>query len=86
MSRAKVGRWGKNLAIRVPVAVAKAAHLNEGEDVEVEMRDHDIVIRRASTRQRADAMKAMEELLRMRKRNKLRGITIRELIDEGRKY
>jgi antitoxin component of MazEF toxin-antitoxin module len=86
MSQSKVGRWGKNLAIRVPVAVARAAHLSDGEAVEVELRDHDIVIRRSGVHQRADAMKAMEELRRMRKRNKLRGITIRELIDEGRKY
>lgn len=86
MSRAKIGRWGKNLAIRVPVAVAKAAHLNEGENVEVEIRDHDIVIRRADAHSRADAIKAAEEIRRNRRRIKLRGETIKDLINEGRKY
>jgi len=86
MSQSKVGRWGKNLAIRVPVAVAKAARLSEGENVEVEIRDHDIVIRRASADQRADAHAAAEEIRRNRRRIKLRGETIKELINEGRKY
>ena len=37
-------------------------------------------------RERADAKAAVEEMLRERTRHKLRGIRIRELIDEGRKY
>ena len=50
------------------------------------LQDHDIVIRRGAARQKADAMKAIEEMGRIRKRNKLRGVTIKELINEGRKY
>lgn len=43
-----VGRWGKNLAIRVPGEIARAARLSDGERVEIEALDGDIVIRRAA--------------------------------------
>ncbi len=41
-----VGRWGKNLAVRFPGDVAKAARLTEGERIEIEARDGEIVLRR----------------------------------------
>jgi antitoxin MazE len=47
MSHVTVGKWGKNLAVRVPGDVARAAHLSEGERVEIEARGSEIVIRRA---------------------------------------
>jgi antitoxin MazE len=47
MSQAIVGRWGKSLAIRVPGEVAKAAGISDGERVDIEVRDRNIVIRRA---------------------------------------
>jgi antitoxin MazE len=47
MSQATVGRWGKSLAIRLPGEVAKAAGISDGERVDIEARDRDIVIRRA---------------------------------------
>ena len=50
MSQAIVGRWGKSLAVRIPGEVASAARIGGGERVEVEARDGDIVIRRASPR------------------------------------
>jgi AbrB family looped-hinge helix DNA binding protein len=50
MSQAIVGRWGKSLAVRIPSEVANAAGIGGGERVEVEARDGDIVIRRASPR------------------------------------
>ena len=46
MAEAVLGRWGKNLALRLPVNVARAARLEIGERVEVEIRDSEIVIRR----------------------------------------
>jgi len=46
MTQVIVGRWGKNLAIRVPGAVAKDAKPHLGEHLEVEARDAEIVIRR----------------------------------------
>jgi antitoxin MazE len=46
----KVGRWGKNLAVRLPVDVAHSAGLSEGEQVDVGLSDGVIVIRRAVPR------------------------------------
>lgn len=37
--QATVGKWGKNLAIRFPGALAKATRLRDGERVEIEARD-----------------------------------------------
>ena len=48
MAQIIVGKWGKNLAIRFPGEIAKAAGLRDGERVEVEARDREIVIRRAA--------------------------------------
>ena len=50
MSQAIVGRWGKSLAVRIPGEVAHAAGLTEGERVEIETRDAEIVVRRAAPR------------------------------------
>jgi antitoxin MazE len=47
MSQVTVGKWGKNLAIRFPAQIVRAAELNDGERLEIEARDGDIVIRRA---------------------------------------
>ena len=47
MSEVTVGKWGKNLAIRFPGRIAKAARLSDGERVEIDTLDGDIVIRRA---------------------------------------
>ena len=47
MSQAIVGRWGRSLAIRLPGEVAKAAGISDGERVDIEARDGDVVIRRA---------------------------------------
>ena len=85
MSRVTVGRWGKNLAIRVPFEVAKTAGLSEGEEVEIEEKDGDLVIHRPTAHVRADAQKAAEELRRARGTHTLGGLSIRELIDEGRR-
>jgi antitoxin MazE len=46
MSHATVGKWGRNLAVRFPGDVVRAAGLSEGELVEVEAHDREIVIRR----------------------------------------
>jgi antitoxin MazE len=47
MSQVIVGKWGKNLAIRLPSEIVKAAGLSDGEHVDIETHDRDIVIRRA---------------------------------------
>jgi len=85
MAQAKVGRWGKNLAIRVPFEVAQATGLSDGEHVEIETHDGDILIRRPSARARADAATAAKEILRERRKHSLGSATLRDLIEEGRR-
>ena len=85
MAQATVGRWGKNLAIRFPLEIAKAARLSDGERVEIEARDGDIVIHRLNANADADARLAAEEIIEESGRHTLDGITIRELLDEGRR-
>jgi antitoxin MazE len=46
VSRVIVGKWGKNLAIRLPGEIVQAVGLCDGERVEIEARDGDILIRR----------------------------------------
>ena len=85
MSQVTVGRWGKNLAVRVPLEIAKASGLSEGERVQIEAHDGDIVIRRPAARARADAEAAAEEIIGESRSYSLGRITIRQLIEEGRR-
>lgn len=85
MSQVTVGKWGKNLAIRVPVEVAAAAGLSEGEKVEIEAQQGDIVIRRPGARSRADAEAAADEIITESRDHSLDDISLRELLDEGRR-
>lgn len=50
MSQVTVGKWGKNLAVRFPGEIVKAAGLKDGERVQIEARDGDIVMRRVQPR------------------------------------
>lgn len=56
MSRAIIGRWGKNLAIRFPVEVAKAADLSDGQRVEIISSQDEIVIRKLPAEVTAESM------------------------------
>ena len=87
MSHSVVGKWGKNLAIRVPMEVARAAGLTDGEQVEVETQDGDIVVRRreARIRSRQDAEAAAKEIIAQSRRHSLGGVSIRELLEDGRR-
>jgi antitoxin component of MazEF toxin-antitoxin module len=85
MSRVLVGKWGKNLAVRVPLEIAKAAGLRCGELVEIETEDGHIVIRRPAVSARLDARAAAEEIIGERTRHSLGEAAIRELIEEGRR-
>jgi antitoxin MazE len=87
MSRVIVGKWGKNLAIRVPFDVARACGLSSGERIEVEAQDGEIVIRRpaAHARMRHDAEAAAAEIIAESQRHSLGGVSIRDLLDEGRR-
>ena len=87
MSHSVVGKWGKNLAVRVPMEVARAAGLADGEKVEVETQDGDIVVRRreARVRSRRDAAAAADEIIAESRRHSLGGVSVRELLDDGRR-
>jgi antitoxin MazE len=82
-----VGRWGKNLAIRVPSEVARIAGLRDGEEVEVEIQDRDILIHRraAHARARDEAEAAAGEITAESGYYSLGTLSIRELLDEGRR-
>jgi antitoxin MazE len=47
MAQVTIGKWGKNLAVRLPNEIARASGLSDGERVEIETSDDTIVIRRA---------------------------------------
>ena len=87
MAWATVGRWGKNLAIRIPLGLAKASGLSDGERVEIEVQDGDLMIRRpeARARARSDAEAATAEIRAERKRYTLDGLSIRTLREDGRR-
>lgn len=87
MSRSVVGKWGKNLAIRVPVDVARTIGLADGETVEVDTQDGDLVIRRraAHAQARQDADAAAAEIIADSRHHSLGGLLVRELLEEGRR-
>lgn len=87
MTQVIVGKWGKSLAVRVPSDVVQAAGLTDGEAVEIEAVDGTIVIRRdaanAEARRKAEAAKA--NILALSQGITLGDISIRTLIEEGRR-
>ena len=50
MSRVTVGKWGKNLAIRLPSEIVTATGIHSGERLDIETHDGEIIIRRAVPR------------------------------------
>lgn len=56
MANAVVGRWGKNLAIRFPADIAKAAGLGDGQRVEIVSSKDTIVIRKIKAEETAESM------------------------------
>ena len=45
-----IARWGNSLAVRIPAYVADAAGLHEGDAVQIDVRDHAIVVQRTTPR------------------------------------
>lgn len=87
MTKATIGTWGKSLAVRVPADVARLAGLSDGEAVEIEAVDGDLVIRRdkAKEERRRKAEQAAAAIRAERHKYSLGGLSIRELINEGRR-
>jgi antitoxin MazE len=46
MSHSTVGRWGKNLAIRFPGDIVRTTGIRAGDEVEIEARGNEVLIRR----------------------------------------
>jgi antitoxin MazE len=46
MVQVTIGKWGNSLAVRLPGEVVQAAGWHDGERVDIEAQDGDIVIRR----------------------------------------
>jgi antitoxin component of MazEF toxin-antitoxin module len=69
----------------VPLDIAATTGLRDGERVEVEVQDGDILIRRPAAHMRADALAAAEEIIGEGLDHPLGDVTIRDLIDEGRR-
>jgi len=87
MTQVIVGKWGKNLAIRVPIDIARSAGLSDGEEVEIEELGGDILIRRSAARARTrkDAEAAAAEIIADGSNYTLGGVAIVDLRDEGRR-
>ena len=87
MSQATIGKWGNNLAVRVPHEVARASGLSDGERVEIETLDGDILIRRPAARalRRSQAEAAAAEIIAESQGYSLGAVSIRELIEQGRR-
>ncbi len=84
MAQATVGRWGKSLAIRVPHDVAKRIGLVDGERVEIDAQDRDIVIRRPAAQARKIAAMAADEIIAERQRYRLNRKSILRLVAVSR--
>src|SRR6266851_3607673 len=76
---------GQKSGDRFPLDIARAAGLSDGERVEIEARDGDIVIRRPDADAAAEAQVAAEEIIEESRRHSLGDATIRELLDDGRR-
>jgi len=71
----------------VPMDIARAAGLTDGERVEIETQDGDIIVHRDAARARArkDADIAAEEIIAESRNYTLGDVSIRELLDDGRR-
>lgn len=87
MTQVIVGKWGKNLAIRVPLEIARSAGLSDGEHVEVEQVEGNILIRRsaAQAQARADAKAAAAEIIAEARSYRLGEFSLRDLREDGRR-
>jgi antitoxin MazE len=48
LTQAVIGRWGRNLAVRLPREVAETAGIRTGDRVEIESQGDGIIIRRCA--------------------------------------
>jgi antitoxin MazE len=80
-----IGKWGKNLALRLPAEIVKATGLHTGEQVDIEMRGGEIIIRRCDAAAIAAAQIAAEEIIAESELHPLDEAEILEMVREGRR-
>jgi antitoxin component of MazEF toxin-antitoxin module len=88
MNQITVGTWGEGMASGVLRDAGRAVGLVDGERVEVEGKDGDLIIRRARKtplKGSPEALAAAEKLIENSRGVTLGDVTIRELIEEGRR-
>lgn len=82
-----LGNGGKDLAIRLPLQIARAAGQTDGENLEIEAIDGDILIRRsvahARTLEQADP--AAAEIIADGDGRTLGDVSIRSIREDGRR-
>lgn len=87
MTWTRVHTWNEREVSDLLRDVGRAAGLVDGDWVEIEAKDGQIDIRRAKKTQitgSAEALAALEEIIADSKGRSLAGLSIREMIDEGR--
>ena len=89
MTQITLGTWDQHMAEGPLQAAGRAIGLVEGEPVEIEVKGGDIIIRRPhaalSPEDQARALAALERIIENSKGVTLGDVTIRELIEEGRR-
>lgn len=80
MVKAVVGKWGKNIALRMPAEIVQTSGLALGEEVDVDTQGRKIVITRPAAEARAKAEAAARRIRERSKGHSLAGLSIRELI------
>lgn len=87
MNKVTGGVWGESMALGVLQDAGRAAGLIDGERVEIEAKDGDILIRRVRIPLKGspEALAAAERLIKNSRGVTLGDVTIRELIEEGRR-
>ncbi len=72
-----IARWGNSLGVRIPKSVLQTAHLSEGDRVDVEGRDGEVLVKR-----RANV--SLRELLDQITSDNLHGEQFAELVGNER--
>lgn len=88
MTRITVHTWNEGEVSDLLRTIGHAAGLVDGEKVEIEAKDGQINIRRArksAVKGSPEAFAALERIIANSKGRSLAGLSIRELIDDGRK-
>ncbi len=85
MAHVTLGRWGKSLAVRIPLDLAQAAGWSDGERLDVRAEGDSIVIHRPAARAQTEAQRAAEEIIAESEHYALVDQSVREMLEDGRR-